>query len=183
MLVAGDEVSRTQQGNNNAYCQDNEISWMDWEKADENLLSFTQKLIKIRREHPAFGRRRWFRGEPVKEGELPDIAWFLPGGEQMNDEHWSHDFAKSLAVFMNGNGLRSRNPKGEPIVDDNFYVIFNAHHEIIDYILPSGDYAKDWTVMLDTGKNYIGEGDTYKAGEKFSVDGRSVILLHSPLKK
>lgn len=183
MLVAGDEVGRTQQGNNNAYCQDNEISWMDWEKADQDLLAFTQKLIKIRREHPAFGRRRWFRGEPVKDGELADIAWFLPGGEQMNDEHWSHDFAKSLAVFMNGKGLRTRNAKGEPVVDDNFYVIFNAHHEIIDYILPSGEYGQDWTVMLDTGKNYIGEGDTYKAGEKFSVDGRSVILLHSPLKK
>lgn len=181
MLVAGDEISRTQQGNNNAYCQDNEISWLNWDKADKDLLAFTQKLIHLRHQHPAFGRRRWFRGAPVKEGGLDDIAWFLPSGEQMNDEHWNHDFAKSLAVFMNGKALRWRNAKGEQIIDDNFYVIFNAYHEPIDYKLPPDEYAKQWTVLLDTSKNFVEDADTYDAQQTIKVDGRSVLLLHHPL--
>ncbi|HEY4651937.1 MAG TPA: glycogen debranching protein GlgX [Pontibacter sp.] len=107
MLVAGDEISRTQQGNNNAYCQDNEISWLNWEKADKELLEFTRKLIALRRKHQVFCRRRWFQGMPIKGLGVEDIAWFLPEGAEMTDEHWSHDFAKSLAVYLNGHGLRS----------------------------------------------------------------------------
>jgi isoamylase len=181
MLVAGDEVSRSQQGNNNAYCQDNEISWLNWEKADKDLLSFTQKLIQIRKDHPAFCRRRWFRGEPIKGVGIEDIAWFLPEGTQMTDEHWNHDFAKSLAVFMNGRGLRSRKPNGEPVIDDNFYVIFNAHHEPLDYKLPEAEYGKNWTKILDTAQNLIEDGETYNPQDTVRVDARSVVLLHHPL--
>lgn len=181
MLVAGDELSRTQQGNNNAYCQDNEISWIDWSKADKDLLGFTQKLIKLRREHPAFCRRRWFRGQPVKEGEVEDIAWFLPEGEQMSDENWNHDFAKSLGVFINGKALRSRYRDGAPMIDDNFYVIFNAHHEPLEYKLPVTEYAKDWQVVLDTCGDYIEDKDKHTAGDKITVDGRSIVVLHHPV--
>jgi glycogen operon protein len=112
MLVAGDEIGRTQHGNNNAYCQDNEISWLNWDEADNDLLAFTQKLIKLRKDHPVFRRRRWFQGRPVKGKGLEDIAWFLPEGTEMEDENWNHDFARSLGVFLNGQGIHSLGPKG-----------------------------------------------------------------------
>jgi glycogen operon protein len=106
MLLAGDELGRTQRGNNNAYCQDNEISWVNWAAADEDLLAFTRKLIQLRKNHPVFCRRRWFQGLPIKGSGVEDIAWFLPEGTEMTEENWSHDFAKSLAVFLNGKALR-----------------------------------------------------------------------------
>ncbi|MCJ8210943.1 glycogen debranching protein GlgX [Mucilaginibacter sp. RS28] len=181
MLVSGDEISRTQQGNNNAYCQDNEISWTNWEQADKELLEFTRKLIEFRQKHPAFRRRRWFRGTAVKEGGLEDIAWFNTYGAQMSDEDWNSGYAKSLAVFMNGKALRSRYRDGVPIIDDNFYIIFNAHHEPLDYTLPPDDYGKDWQLVLDTCDNFIGQGDKYTAGDTIKVDGRSVVVLHHPV--
>lgn len=183
MLVAGDELSRTQKGNNNAYCQDNEISWLDWEKADKDLLAFTQKLIRLRTTHPAFRRRRWFRGEPVKGNGIEDIAWFLPDGSTMTEEHWTNDFAKSLAIYMNGKGLRSRDAVGKPEVDDNIYIIFNAHSEELEYKLPSAEYSADWKVLLDTGHPDVEEDESYKAEETIKVDGRSVLVLHHPVSK
>ncbi len=161
MLVAGDELGRTQKGNNNAYCQDNEISWIDWEHADQTLLTFTQKLIALRKSHPAFCRRRWFQGQPIKGVGVEDIAWFLPEGTEMTEEHWTTDFAKSLGVFLNGRGLHSMGLKGEHIIDDSFYVIFNAHHESLDYILPEVKYGKEWVVLLDTS-----EDDAVKDSDK-----------------
>ncbi|MCD8742012.1 glycogen debranching protein GlgX [Mucilaginibacter roseus] len=176
MLVAGDEIGRTQGGNNNAYCQDNEISWVNWENADKDLLEFTQKLIHFRREHPNFRRRRWFQGQPAKGQKLEDIAWFLPEGDEMSEENWSHDFAKSLAVFLNGKGIHSLGPKGERIVDDSYYVIFNAFHEAIDYKLPSEKFGKKWKAVLNTA-NYKADGSVYNAGDTVTVEGRTVVLL------
>lgn len=176
MLLAGDELGRTQKGNNNAYCQDNEISWIDWEHADETLLSFTRELINFRKIHPAFCRRRWFQGQPIKG--IEDIAWFLPDGAEMSEEHWSNDLAKSLAVYLNGKGLHSVGTKGQPVVDDSFYVIFNAHHEPLKYKLPAAKYGRQWTVVLDTSEDTFGKnGRTYKAEEDIEVKGRSVLLL------
>lgn len=179
MLLAGDEMSRTQQGNNNAYCQDNEISWIDWAHADKDLLEFTSKLIHFRRKHPAFCRKRWFRGAPING--IEDIAWFLPEGNQMDDEHWNHDFAKSLAVFINGRALRTRNEMGENIIDDGFYMIFNAHWEPVDYKLPGELYAKDWIKVIDTGELAIQDSEKYSAGQTLKVAGRSIVLLHHPV--
>jgi len=179
MLVAGDEMSRTQGGNNNAYCQDNEISWLDWENADQELIEFTSKLIHFRRKHPAFSRKRWFRGAPIKGVE--DIAWFLPEGEQLNDDHWSNDFAKSLAVFINGRALRTRNEVGEAMIDDGFYVIFNAHWEPVEYQLPGELYAKSWTKIIDTTGHEVVDEETYEAGGRITVGGRSVVVLHHPV--
>ncbi|WP_187262981.1 glycogen debranching protein GlgX [Pontibacter beigongshangensis] len=182
MLVAGDELSRTQQGNNNAYCQDNEISWLNWKAADKDLLEFTQKLIRLRREHPTFSRRRWFQGQPIKGVGLEDIAWFLPDGKEMSEEHWNQDHAKSLAIFLNGRGLHSRGPLGEQITDDSFYVIFNAHYEPISFKLPLKKYGDQWTKILDTSENRVGEeGITYAARKTINVAGRSVVLLHHPI--
>jgi isoamylase len=182
MIVAGDEVSRTQYGNNNAYCQDNEISWINWENADRGLLRFTQRLINLRKNHPVFCRRRWFQGQPIKGAGVEDIAWFLPDGSEMSEEHWNQDFAKSLAIFLYGAGLRSRGPKGEQIFDDSFYVIFNASHVPLEYRLPPQKYGTRWTKILDTSEDLIDEaGETFGAGESITIEGWSVVLLQHPI--
>lgn len=178
MIVAGDEIGRTQGGNNNGYCQDNEISWLNWETVDHDLLSFTKQLIALRKAHPAFCRRRWFQGRPIRGMGLEDIAWFLPDASEMSEEHWSHDFAKSLAVYLNGKGLHSRGPKGEQIMDDSFYVIFNAHFESLEYVLPPEKYGRQWKKILDSGDSQLKDCDReYKSGETITVNSRSLVLL------
>lgn len=178
MIVAGDEFGRTQHGNNNAYCQDNEISWLDWQNADEDLLNFTQKLIHFRKNHPVFRRRGWFQGLPVLHLGLEDIAWFLPQGTEMTEENWTHDYAKSLGIFLNGQGIRSKGPKGEHIIDESFYVIFNAYHDELEYILPEKKYGTKWTKILDTFENTINEDQgIYAAKDPITVQGRSIVLL------
>ena len=180
MLVAGDEMSRTQQGNNNAYCQDNEISWVDWQKADEDLVTFTRKLITLRISHPSFCRKRWFQGQPIKGVGVEDIAWFLPDGTEMTVEHWNTSFAKSLGIYLNGRGLHSLGPKEKPIIDDSFYVIFNAHHEALEYSLPEDRYGNRWVKILDTFEGVVAAGETYQSGDVLTVEGRSIILLQNP---
>ncbi|MGV3585922.1 MAG: glycogen debranching protein GlgX [Adhaeribacter sp.] len=182
MLVAGDEISRTQGGNNNAYCQDNEISWLDWAGADKGLLAFTKKVIHLRKNHPVFCRRRWFQGQPIRGINVEDIAWFLPSGDEMNDEHWDQDFAKSLGVYLNGRGVHSLGPKGEQIIDDSFYVIFNAAHHPMDFTLPSDKYGNQWIKVLDTRYETVDiPEETYGPGETFEVDSRSVVILRNPI--
>lgn len=178
MLLAGDEISRTQKGNNNAYCQDNEISWLNWKKADKELLQFTQKLIHFRKSHPAFRRRRWFQGQPIKG--IEDIAWFLHDGTEMSEEHWNTHFAKTLSVFLFGKGIHALGPKGEQITDDSFYLIFNAHHDALPFKLPSEKFGKTWTKVIDTSNSKIEPQGEYKAQEEITVAGRSIILLYHP---
>jgi len=181
MLLAGDELGRTQQGNNNAYCQDNEISWINWAGADQSLLTFTKKLIALRKKHPVLCRRGWFQGRPIKGLGVEDVAWFLPEGTEMTEEHWSHDFAKSLGVFLNGRGIHTPGPKGEAVLDDSFYMMFNAHHEPLEYVLPPAKYAIEWNQLLNTATGHIGEGPTYPPRGTVTVEGRSIVLLHHPL--
>jgi glycogen operon protein len=182
MLVSGDEISRTQQGNNNPYCQDNEISWLDWKNADKELLEFTQKLIHFRHRHPVFRRRRWFKGQPIRGIGLEDIAWFKPDGEEMTEENWNQDYAKSLAVYLNGRGIKTVGPKGELTIDDSFYLIFNAYHDSLSFKLPSKKYGNNWIKVIDTSEGIITEdAHPYKADEKISVEGRSIILLKQPM--
>ncbi|QNF34749.1 glycogen debranching protein GlgX [Adhaeribacter swui] len=182
MLVAGDEISRTQNGNNNAYCQDNEISWLNWDKADVELLNFTRKLIHLRKNHPIFRRRRWFQGQPIKGIGVEDIAWFLPDGSEMNEDHWNQDFAKSLAVYFSGVGLHSKGPKGEHVFDDSFYIIFNASDIPLDFKLPIKKYGDKWTKILDTSLNQVDEPtDVYKDEDLVHVDSRAIVLLQHPI--
>lgn len=184
MLLSGDEISRTQDGNNNAYCQDNEISWTDWENADSDLLEFTRKLIHLRRKHPVFCRHKWFQGQPIKGNGLKDIEWFLPEGTEMQDEHWDHNYARSLAVFLNGDGIRSLGKKGEKINDDSFYIMFNASDIPIDYKLPPEDYGDKWKLVLDTSKDLLNEhADNSQVEDTIKVEGRSVVVLQHPLSK
>lgn len=181
MLLGGDEISRTQGGNNNGYCQDNEISWYNWEEADEELLIFTKKLIQLRKNHPTFSRRKWFIGQEIKGAGVEDIVWFLPEGNIMPDEAWTDDFAKSLAVYLDGRGIRSLDQKGNKILDDHFYLIFNAHYEAIEYKLPEEKYGPEWTKILDTSDAQVGDEESYKPGDILPVEGRSIVLLHAPL--
>jgi isoamylase len=183
MIVAGDELGRTQGGNNNAYCQDNEISWINWEKADAELLTFTKKLIHFARRHPVFNRRKWFKGQPIKGVGVEDIAWFNTDGSEMTEENWKQDYAKTLGIFLNGKGIPTPGPKGEKILDDNFFIIFNAYHDAIQFKLPPAKFGRKWTKVLDTSINYLEEtGESFKAAESIHVEGRSVVLLKEPLK-
>jgi isoamylase len=166
MLVAGDEFGRTQKGNNNAYCQDNDLSWLHWDKADEQLLDFTRKLIELRQANSVFRRRSWFKGQLVNGTGAPDIAWFLPEGTQMEEHNWNEDFAKSLALFLNHG-------------DVAFYVIFNAHHEGVMFRLPPEGFGQHWKKVLDTGSN---EGpDSYAPESEMVVQGRTVMVLKSSI--
>jgi len=183
MLLAGDEMGRTQNGNNNPYCQDNEISWIDWQNADKELLEFTKKLISGYKNHNVFSRRDWFKGQPIKGRGLTDIAWFSPDGKKMSEENWKLDFAKCLGVYLNGRGIHSLDYDGKPIVDDSFYLIFNAHNEPVEYKLPTRRYGDHWLKVLDTNTNYVADegGVKYRAGTKINVEGFSVVLLKQPL--
>jgi len=178
MLLGGDEMGRTQQGNNNGYCQDNEISWFDWERADEILLEYTRNLVRFRSEHPVFMRRGWFLGRAIHGGGVEDIGWFTPDGIEMAEENWGEGFAKSVTVFLNGRAIAYPGPRGEKIVDDSFLVLFNAHHESIPFKLPAQEWGKQWTRLLDTGEGgFIDDQKEYAPQEEISVQSRSLVLL------
>ena len=178
MLLGGDEIGRTQRGNNNAYCQDNEISWYDWSSADTALLEFTRGLIQLRKEHPVFRRRKWFQGRPIHGAKVTDIGWFTPDGMEMAEEQWGEGFAKALGVFLNGESIDSPDARGERVVDQSFYVLFNAHYEPLPFVMPKGDWGKEWIVVLDTNKALLEEEEQrYKPGDEIPVEARSVKLL------
>src|SRR5581483_9170243 len=149
-----DELGRTQRGNNNAYCQDNEVSWYDWGSVDEELLDWTRHLIALRQAHPVFRRRRFFQGRPVRGAvapdRLPDVGWFRPDGQEMTDAEWEVGYAKSLGVFLNGAAIPDPDIHGRPIVDDSFYLLINAWEDDIDFTLPQARWSPVWQVVLDT---------------------------------
>jgi isoamylase len=178
MLLGGDEIGRTQKGNNNGYCQDNEISWFDWAAADHDLLEFTAKLIELRKQHPVFRRRRWFQGRSIHGATVTDLGWFTPEGVEMAEEHWGEGFAKAVGVFLNGEAIDDPDPRGERIVDDSYYVLFNAHHESLRFVLPKENWGKEWTVVLDTAATQAQqEQGSHKAGKEVNVDARSLKVL------
>lgn len=180
MIAHGDEFGRTQHGNNNVYCQDSELSWMDWSLAEKNadLLAFTRKVTQFRKNHPVFRRRRFFEGRPMRrDDELRDIAWLTASGREMTQEDWDRGFDKCVAVFLNGNAIREPDARGERIVDDSFLLCFNAHDDQVEFVIPDGDYANEWTAELDT-TDPTGAADlVINAGDKVAVAGRSVLIL------
>nr|MCW2728032.1 glgX [Aeromicrobium sp.] len=183
MLLGGDEMGRTQQGNNNAYCQDNEISWVDWSmsKADSSLYEFVSALTAFRKDHPVFRRRRFFEGKPIRKGdELRDIAWFTPAGEEMQEQNWDDDFGKSIVVFLNGDAIAERDKRGERVTDDSFLMAFNAHHEDIKMTLPSQDHGTAWGLVIDSCAGTVETtpmDDVVPAGGTFTLPARSVVVL------
>jgi len=163
MLTAGDELGRTQRGNNNAYCQDNEVSWMDWALVEEHadLLDFTRALADLRRAHPLFRRRRFFSGEPAAAGGLRDLIWLAPSGEPMADGDWGNSQLKSVGVFLNGGAITEPGPRGDPLVDQSFLLLFNARPEPVTFRLPGTAYAASWEPVADTA---TGQGSLLGAG-------------------
>jgi isoamylase len=178
MLCAGDEWARTQHGNNNAYCQDNEISWLSWEQKQNALLDFTKKLIELRRDHPVFRRPKFFQGRRIRGSEIKDVMWFNPGGNEMSDEEWGSPFVRCLGVMLSGDTMDVSNFEGDPIHDDTFLLLLNAHHEPIPFVLPGQEHI-EWLLLLDTEANegFLKEPRKLPSGDEVEVIGRAVCLL------
>jgi glycogen operon protein len=178
MLLGGDELGRTQQGNNNAYCQDSELAWYDWAHVDTGLLAFTRSLIAFRKAHVVFRRRRFFQGRPIHGTGVSDLAWFTPDGAPMSEEHWGEAFAKSLAVFLGGRAIPDRDRDGRRMRDDSFYLLFNAHHEPLAFTVPGRPWGRGWVAALDTREPRLEEGDgALEAGQSLTVEARSLVVL------
>lgn len=181
MLCGGDEIGRTQLGNNNGYCQDNEISWFDWnlDRARSDLLAFVRHLIAFRKRHPVLRRRRFFQGRHIRGSEVKDLSWFRPDGKEMTDEDWNAGYAKSLALRLAGDAIAERDQKGRPIVDDTLLVLLNAHHTPLAFTLPAHKRGIRWHPVLDTtlsgenGKQVTG----FKGGEQYDMEARSIAVL------
>ena len=187
MLSHGDEVGRTQGGNNNAYCQDNEITWIDWEGVDldgeepDDLLGYVRFLARLRREHPVFRRRRFFRGSPVEgsstaEDGLPDIAWLRPDGKHMSGGDWGHA-GQALGVFLNGDAITEPDPRGRRIRDNSFLMLFNGGASAVDFTLPDDDYGKAWETVLDTAETNIRSRPPVSPSEPVRVIDRALVVL------
>ncbi|WP_101652578.1 glycogen debranching protein GlgX [Brevibacterium ihuae] len=179
MLSHGDELGRTQNGNNNAYCQDSELAWIDWENADQPLIEFTARVFEIREQHPTFRRSRFFDGQVVRsdvEQPLPDLVWLNTDGEEMIVTDWHTSFAHALGVYLNGSGIQGMDKRGRPIRDDDFLVFYNASLEDVDFVFPNEDFAPGWEVQLDTAGLFTDE-QVFTAGEKVTLVGKSMLIL------
>jgi glycogen operon protein len=177
MVLHGDELGRTQQGNNNGYCQDNELTWIHWDDVDPDMLAFTQRVARLRHDHPVFRRRRFFDGRPTRRGDrLPDIAWFAPDGREMTEDDWESGFGRSIAVYLNGEGIPDRDARGQRVTDDSFFLCFSAHDEAIDFRTPDGDYGKQWRMVIDT-MSADEPGTLVPAGETIPVGPRALVVL------
>ncbi|MBM7769900.1 glycogen operon protein [Actinokineospora baliensis] len=182
MLLHGDEMGRTQDGNNNGYCQDSELSWVDWSLAatNDDLVEFTAGVVALRARHPVFRRRRFFAGRPIRRGdELRDIAWFTPGGQEMSHEDWESGFGRCIVTFLNGEGIPDLDTRGERVTDDSFLLCFNAHHEDIAAVVPDGDYGAEWEVVLDTATGEVSAPAParYSGKSELVLPSRSLIVL------
>jgi isoamylase len=183
MLAHGDELGRTQNGNNNVYCQDSEISWVDWEEARLNsvLTEFTAGLTRLRAAHPVFRRRRFFQGRPIRGSNIEDIAWLRPDGQQMSEEDWNVGFAKTVGIFLNGRGIPERDDLGERIVDDSFLLLVNAHHRQITFTLPDKTYGESWEVTVDTADPLLAAARRKQRdavpGGRMRVPARAMLVL------
>ncbi len=177
MICSGDEIGKTQKGNNNAYCQDSELSWLDWDHADNELKDLVVRLIALRRDHGVLTRHKWFQGRPVRGRGLEDIKWFQPSGEEMKDEDWQNGFAKSLAVYLNGKGLDDPGSKQGQGSAKSFYIIFNAHDADVEFSLPPPEYAQQWSKEIDTAIDQRRIQKQLDARAKLKVEGRSTLVL------
>ncbi len=180
MLLGGDEISSSRGGNNNPYCQDNTITWLDWDLQDENaaLLDFVRELIYFRHRHPTFRRRKWFQGRAIHGSGIHDIVWFNPNGELMTEDQWQVGYAKAIGIFLNGEEIVTPGERGERIMDDSFYMLFNAHYETLEFLLPSGLNQHEWGVVIDTTRSRLVKmGKRYTEDKPIQVADRSIMVL------
>jgi isoamylase len=181
MLLGGDEFGRTQNGNNNAYCQDNEVSWFNWKKRGEKqkaLFEFTRRLIQLRHQHPVFRRPKFFQGRRIRGSEIKDVMWFNPGGNEMSEEDWSLPFARSLGMMLSGDTIDVLNFQGDPIRDDTFLFLINAHYETISFLLPGQEHI-EWQLLIDTASEsgFLVEPKSFASGDELPVIDRGACLL------
>jgi len=180
MLAAGDEVARTQHGNNNAYCQDSELSWFDWrfERASRDLLSFARALVDLRRRHPVLRRRHFFYGRPTRGSEVKDLSWFRPDGREMTDDDWNNGLTRCLGLRLSGDAIDEVDAQGQPIRDDTLLLILNAHHEPVAFVLPAHRAHVRWEPVLDTrAPDGRPSGRARRGGDTYELEGRSLALL------
>jgi glycogen operon protein len=177
MLLGGDEIGRTQGGNNNAYCQDNEVSWFDWDHVDEEFAEWVRRVAGLRRAHAVLRRRRWFQGRKIRDTE--DLAWFRPDGATMTDDDWETGYARSIGVFLNGDAIPTPDAYGGRILDDSFFVILNASETDMRWTVPGGAWSRSWTVELDTSLIQA-ENAPVKGGDVLDLVARSMLVLRSP---
>jgi glycogen operon protein len=180
MLLGGDEFGRTQKGNNNAYCHDNEISWFNWardEKQNE-LLVFTKGLIQLRKNHPVFRRPKFFQGRRIRGSEIKDVMWFNPGGYEMSDDEWESPFVRCLGMLLSGDTIDVLGFEGEPIRDETFLLLINAHYEATPFVLP-GEEKIEWELILDTTneEGFLPTTKKFASGEEVDIGERSACLL------
>ena len=175
MILHGDEIGRTQRGNNNVYAQDNELAWMSWESADPDLLAFTSRLTEFRANHPVFRRRRFFDGLGSGE-EISDIAWFSPAGEHMGHDDWS-GHARSITVFVNGEAITEPDMRGEPVLDDSFLLLFNADHDDVKFRLPPAAYGEAWTYEIDTNEVDVTDREPLAAEAEITMPAHAMLVL------
>ena len=177
MLAHGDEIGRTQRGNNNAYCQDNDTTWVDWSRADRSLLEFTRKLIALRRSHPVFRQESFFTGTSINGNGIKDLAWFGPDGEEMTPSDWYDMRTRTIGMYLSGKDIRELGPRGEPVADDSFLVIFHAGLEPTPFKLPSRPWASSYVVVLDSSAE--NEGTTAQPGSDFKLPALSLVVLRA----
>ncbi len=180
MIGHGDELGRTQRGNNNAYCHDSELTWVDWENVDSTMLEFTRSMIAFRSRNRAFLRRRFLTGRPVKHAAgtpMPDVAWFAPDGRTMTEDDWNHDLGRAVTIFLNGEGIRERGPHGERHTGSSFLLLFNANPDWRQFTMPPGDYGDKWQCVIDTSQPLPAEPPAAGAGESLWVPDRCLLVL------
>jgi isoamylase len=188
MILHGDELGRTQRGNNNAYCQDNQLAWVDWKAAREHqvLVDFVANLVHFRREHPVFRRRRFFEGRRVRgSGGLDDIAWLTPAGVPMTEEDWETGYAKSIAIFLNGAAIDELDARGGQVRDDSFLLFLNASEDDVEFTIPDETFGESWRVVVDTATAFIDpelhSDRTAKPGGSLGLEARTLVLLQRAL--
>ena len=180
MLNGGDEWGRSQNGNNNAYCQDNEISWFNWERDEKHYrsLEFTRKLIQLRKDHPVFRRPKFFQGRRIRGSEIRDVMWFNAGGSEMSEKEWTSPFVRCLGMLLSGDTIDVLNFEGEPIRDETFLLLINAHYEPVPFVLPGQEHI-EWQLILDTthAEGFLTEGTKFASGDDLDLGGRATCLL------
>jgi glycogen operon protein len=185
MLLGGDEINRTQQGNNNTYCQDSELSWFDWDlsSASQDLLAFTRKLIKLRQDHPTFARRHWFQGRAIHGSGVHDIGWYNPDGTAISSDQWHDGSAKAITVFLNGEELMGVDASGQRLVDDSYLLFFNAQTDPQEFEIPAVVQKERWSMVLNTEMptGFVKDRQVYRPGQAIAVAGFSLVVLTSPL--
>jgi glycogen operon protein len=184
MLLAGDEIARSQNGNNNAYCQDNETSWLDWDldERESEQLAWTQRLIELRRNHPVLRRRNYFQGRPILGAEVKDIAWLGPDGRELVDDAWHRDDVRAFAMWLAGAAADLTDDRGNPIQDDTLVVLLNPANEPVEFRLPPNPAGLRWSLLLDSARPEAPArgGETYRGAQRYPLREHSIVVLGHP---